>query len=65
MEVILKRGFVKDLRKVPPYIEKKAGEVISILEKSKTLKNPALIIQKCQLQKKEKNFIAFVLVIGE
>ncbi|MEO8823579.1 MAG: type II toxin-antitoxin system RelE/ParE family toxin [Ginsengibacter sp.] len=56
MEVIVKRGFLKDLRKTPAHIQEKIGDAIGILEKSKRLEESGLDYRKMSGQKKGENF---------
>lgn len=56
MEVIVTRGFQKDLRKVPSYIQNKVGEVIAILEKSDSLEKSGVEYKKMSGQQKDEKY---------
>ncbi len=56
MEVIVTKGFLKDLRLCPKYIQEKAGSIIATLEKTETLNKSGLDYSKMEGQKKNENY---------
>lgn len=56
MEVIVRRSFQKELRKVPSHIQRKVGDVISILEKSDTLDKSGVDYKKMTGQEKHEKY---------
>lgn len=63
MEVIATKGFRKDLRKCPKYIQEKTGETIGILEVAENLNKSGVDYVKMEGQKKGENF--YRIRVGE
>lgn len=56
MEVITRSTFYKDAKKCPAYIQKKANEVLYILEKAESLKESGLDYSKCKGSRKGEKY---------
>ncbi len=56
MEVIITKGFRKDLRECPKHIQQKAGDIVAILETAENLNKSGVDYAKMEGQKKNENY---------
>lgn len=56
MEIIVTKGFRKELRLCPKHIQEKTGDIIGILETAENLKKSGVDYRKMEGQKKNENY---------